>query len=119
MRPDRRTRSLSLHLVGLLALAFVGSACRGTTPINDLLADPGRYDGKTVKVAGEVTGSVGALGRGGYRLDDGTGTLVVISEDRAVPVEGATVGVEGEFQAVFTFFSESVAVLLEQGRFSP
>ena len=119
MSKARNARHLLRHLVLLLAVLLVSSACRGTTPINDLLADPGRYDGKTVKVAGEVTGSVGALGRGGYRLDDGTGSLVVISEDRAVPVEGATVGVKGRFEAVFTFFTESIAVLLEQGRFSP
>ena len=119
MSEVRNTRHVPRLLVSLFALLLVGTACRGTMPINDLLADPGRYDGKTVKVAGEVTGSVGALGRGGYRLDDGTGSLIVISEDRAVPVEGATVGVKGEFQAVFTFFTESIAVLLEQGRFSP
>ncbi len=119
MMKVRNKRSLPRHILFLSALLLVGSACRGTTPIGDLLADPGRYDGKTVRVAGEVTGSVGALGRGGYRLDDGTGSLVVISENRAVPVAGATVGVKGEFQAVFTFFSESIAILLEQGRFSP
>lgn len=119
MSKARNRPHLPRYLVSLFALLLVSTACRGTTPINDLLADPGRYDGKTVRVAGEVTGSLGALGRGGYLLDDGTGSLVVISEDRAVPVEGATVGVKGEFQAVFTFFSESVAVLLEQGRFSP
>ncbi|MEN8143538.1 MAG: hypothetical protein ABFS14_01185 [Gemmatimonadota bacterium] len=119
MTEVRSTRHLLPRLASLFALLIVGSACRGTTPINDLLADPGRYDGKTVSVAGEVTGSVGALGRGGYRLDDGTGSLVVISEDRAVPAEGANVGVKGEFQAIFTFFTESVAVLLEQSRFSP
>ena len=37
-------------------------------------ADPDRYRGKEVGIAGRVTDSYGALGVGAYEIDDGTGT---------------------------------------------
>ena len=45
-------------------------ACQGTTPIRKLLDDPGQYDGKTVRIAGTVKTSIGALGFGAYEVED-------------------------------------------------
>jgi hypothetical protein len=99
---------------------FLLAACRGTVPIGDLLDDPGRYDGERVRVEGRVTGfSFGALGRGAFQVDDGTGRLPVVSERGATPREGARVGIEGIFRSVFTFGDRSGAVLLERDRFDP
>lgn len=100
-----------------IGLAAVG--CRGTVPIGDILDDPGRYDGKSVRVEGRVTGSAGALGRGAYRVNDGTGTLNVVSESGGAPREGAEVGVEGTFRSVFTLGNLTEAVLVEEKRFDP
>ena len=94
-------------------------ACRGTVPIGTLLDDPGRYDGKTVRISGTVRETVGALGRGAYRVNDGTGTMNVVTETAGAPREGTEVGVEGRFKALFTIGSESQAVLLEERRFTP
>lgn len=106
-------------LIFLLAL-FLLAACRGTVPIRDLLDDPGRYDGERVRVEGRVTGfSFGALGRGAFQVDDGTGTLPVVTQSGGSPREGARVGIEGIFQSVFTFGDRSAAVLLERDRFDP
>lgn len=102
----------------VFAVSIVVS-CRGTIPIGTLLDDPGRYDGETVRISGEVTGSIGALGTGAYRVDDGSGTINVVSETRGAPREGAVVGVEGRFESVFTLGTESTAVILETGRFDP
>ncbi len=109
-----RTASWAVMLLGLTL-----GACRGTMPIGDLLDDPGRYDGETVKIKGEVTGAVGALGQGAYRVDDGTGTMNVLSRGGGAPREGAEVGVEGEFRSVFTFGDTSQAVIMEERRFDP
>ena len=38
-----------------------------TTSIKTLLSDPGKYDGKTVRITGDVQQSIGALGFGAYR----------------------------------------------------
>ncbi len=105
-----------LAVGGLLVLA----ACPGATPIRDLLDDPNRYEGKTVRIAGEVTESIGALGVGGYEVDDGTGTLpVVVRGGGAPPRVGAKVGVEGTFRSAFTLGNLTVAALVEKNRRVP
>jgi len=112
-------RTYRHSFVFFFAFALVAFGCRGTVPIGDLLDDPARYDGRSVRVEGRVTGSIGAFGRGAYRLDDGTGTLSVVSEAGGAPREGAEVGVEGTFRSVFTVGDRSEAVLVEEGRFDP
>lgn len=113
-------RSHTMSLVGVVAMgAALVSGCRGTMSIQSLLDDPGRYEGETVRVKGEVTSAFGALGQGAYRIDDGTGTMNVVSRELGAPREGTEVGVEGTFRSVFTFGDESGAVILETDRFDP
>ncbi len=107
---------LTLGLVGLLATL----GCQGSvTPIKTLLDDPSRFDGKVVRIAGDVGLSAGVLGYGAYQVSDGTGTLSVVSQGGGAPREGAKVGVEGTFKAVYTLGTQSAAVLLETRRFTP
>lgn len=113
-RPYRFGASLATILVVFL------TACPGAKPIKELLDDPSRFDGKKVRIAGEVKQSVGALGVGVYQINDGTGTLTVVSKaGNGTPRVGAQVGVEGEFRSAFTLGSTSAAVLMEQKRRSP
>ncbi len=94
--------------------------CEGNvTPIKTLLDDPGRFDGQVVRIAGDVTGSVGILGYGAYQVDDGTGTITVVSERGGAPRQGGKVGVEGTFHAAFTLKTETAAVLVEKRRYTP
>ena len=104
-----------LATAGLLLLL----GCPGTKPIRQLLDDPSRYDGQTVRIAGKVTEAAGALGFGAYKVDDGTGTLTVVAQGGGAPRVGARVGVEGTFRAAFTLGSQSVAVLMETRRRNP
>lgn len=113
-----RPRTMLL-VAAVAAFGTIVSACRGTMSIQSLLDDPGRYEGETVRVKGEVTRAFGALGQGAYRIDDGTGTMNVVSRELGAPREGAEVGVEGTFRSVFTFGDESGAVILEKDRFDP
>lgn len=116
VRDGFRGRDRSGARIGLLLLAVAAlAACRSTTQIGDLLADPGRYDGRKVRVAGKVGTAAGLLGRGAYEIDDGTGSLPVVSKEYGVPAQGAHVTVEGIFHALFTLGSRSVAIL-EQTR---
>ncbi|HXM37193.1 MAG TPA: hypothetical protein VN908_00885 [Gemmatimonadales bacterium] len=111
-------RRLSKRLL-FVTTALVFMACNEkTTPIKTLLDDPGRFDGKTVRIAGEVQGSVGALGYGAYQIKDGTGTLSVVTEGGGAPTRGARVGVEGTFRAAYTLGNQSTAVLVEKRRFT-
>jgi hypothetical protein len=68
--------------------------------INHILADPQRYANHEVGVVGKVGRSYSVLGHGAYEVDDGTGTLWVISK-AGVPREGARVGVKGTIRDGF------------------
>lgn len=114
MNIRKATRGL---LFSMAALAFM--ACNEkTTSIKTLLDDPGRFDGQTVRISGEVQQSVGALGYGAYQVKDATGTLPVVTESGGAPARGARVGVEGTFRAAYTLGTESRAVLVEKRRIS-
>ena len=102
----------------LLALVLL-PGCNDVTAIKTLLDDPPRYDRQTVRIAGTVSASIGVLGYGGYRVDDGTGTLMVVTKEGGAPREGARVGVEGEFRSAFTLGTETAAVLIEKQRGEP
>lgn len=108
----RRLSSCAPLVVALLLLA----GCASVTPIGNLLNNPSRYDGKTVRIEGEVKESAGGLGLGAYQVTDKTGTLTVLSERGGTPRSGAKVGVKGTFQALLTLGSKGIAVLREQSR---
>ena len=59
------------RVVGIVFLGLFLSAC-DQQKIADINADPGRFHGKEVNVAGRVTQSIGVLGRGIYQIDDGS-----------------------------------------------
>ena len=118
MRFHPINRVLLLAVFGAMLVAGLG--CKGgVTPIKTLLDDPARFDGQVVRIAGTVGLSAGALGYGAYQVEDGTGTLSVVSQGGGAPREGAQVGVEGTFKAAFTLGTRSAAVLMEKQRFTP
>jgi hypothetical protein len=109
---SRLAKRLALFTV---VLAFM--ACnQKTTSIKALLSDPGKYDGRTVRISGEVQQSIGALGFGAYEVKDATGTIPVVTEGGGAPSRGAKVGVEGTFRAAYTLGTSSRAVVVEKRR---
>lgn len=87
----------------LIAAAVVfAAACPKRVAIADIEADPDRYNDKTVAVAGVVKDSYGISipivreGGGIYKIDDGTGSIWVMTRNRGVPVKGAQIGVKGK-----------------------
>jgi hypothetical protein len=94
MRRSLRAAALSLAaVVGLLA-----AGC-GHVTVNRLLAEPNRYANRDVTLDGAVVKSASVLGHGAYQLDDGTGTIWVVS-NRGVPRQGARVKVKGRVRDV-------------------
>ena len=98
------------------ALFLLAAGCAKTIPIKDLLANAAGYDGKTVQVAGTVKSAAGALGYGVYQIDDGTGSVMIVTESGGAPAQGAKVGVQGTFRSAFTIGTDVVAVILEKDR---
>jgi len=105
------------RLLVVSSTLVVLAGCAGVTPIGDLLNNPSEYNGKTVRVKGEVTKSVGAVVAGAYQVKDDTGTLTVVSDKASPPPEKSTVGVKGVFQSLVTLGTKSLAVLREESRF--
>jgi hypothetical protein len=103
----------ALYLSTALFIGFLIAAC-DRAKIGQINADPGRYLNREVGVVGRVTQSVGALGKGIYQVDDGTGRLWVLSTVRGVPSKGARVGVKGYVKPTITFLGINYATVMEE-----
>jgi hypothetical protein len=112
----QRTRVASTLVLATTALLSLTSCSSHVTSIKTLMTDPSSYDGKTVQVEGAVTSNVGALGFGAYQVDDGTGTITVVTTTGGAPREGAKVAIEGKFRSGFTLGDKSAAVIMEENR---
>ncbi|HMH01135.1 MAG TPA: OB-fold nucleic acid binding domain-containing protein [Terriglobales bacterium] len=107
-----RTRMLSAVLIGLCTLLLAG--CPQRTTIANINRDPGRYTGKEVTIAGQVSSSFGALGSGVFQLDDGTGRMWVFSQNYGVPGNGSKVAVTGQIAQGFNFGGRNFATILKE-----
>ena len=118
MRTTFRKLAILLAIAGLAILA----GCKheaDTIAIKTLLDDPPRYDHQIVRISGNVTKSLGIMGYGAYMIDDNTAGIAVVSQSNGAPRTGAFVGVEGEFRSAYTLGTETMAVILEKGRYTP
>jgi cytochrome c-type biogenesis protein CcmE len=105
-RRFRASLMLGMVLIGL-------NACAGTIRIRDLLDQPQKYEGKTVRVGGTVTKSAGVLGTGAFEIDDGTGKIYVIARGQGVPREGARTKAQGRFESLFSFLGRTMAAIVQ------
>src|SRR5262245_50156960 len=99
--------------LALLTVAFTLTACE-KVKIGDINADPGRFMDKEVAVVGTVTQSIGALGKGIYQVDDGTGRLWVLATSRGVPSKGAKIGVKGHITQSVIFLGVNYGTVLQE-----
>ena len=101
---------MKLAIVGMAAILLAGCA---PVTIGRITADPSRFQNKTVTVTGNVTNSVGVLGKGGYELDDGTGKIYVIS-GKGVPSRGSRVQVTGRVSPGVEVLGTPVGVAIRE-----
>ncbi len=85
----------TFSVFALLAGTLILTACPPRESIAAINRDPGRYSGREISVGGRVVESIGALGFGFFKLDDGSGTLWVYSQNFGTPSNGSKVGVVG------------------------
>jgi hypothetical protein len=99
------TRWLVRHVALLILVvgAMSSAACASRT-INQVLADPGRYRDRQVKLSGSVVDSYSLVGNGAYQIDDTTGRLWIVSNG-GVPRKGARVSVTGTVREGFNLGS--------------
>jgi hypothetical protein len=99
--------------LALLSGTILLTACPSQTNIAKINADPGRYRGKEVGIAGRVTNSYGVMGQGAYEIDDGTGRIWVATT-RGVPARGSRVGAKGYVHSGFSWAGRSYGTVLEE-----
>ena len=107
-----RSRVAGLTLLLGVALAW-GCAALFATKIGDIQKEPGRWDGRTVTVAGKVTGTHNLLVVKYYQVDDGTGEIAVVTNS-ALPKEGDHVRVKGRVEQAFALGTAHVVVIVEE-----
>ena len=77
-----------------MALAGCDYMPFGYTPIKEITAAPGQFEGKEVKLKGRVKGVVKLLGVKAFSLQDETGDLTVVT-DGQLPAENSDVALKG------------------------
>jgi hypothetical protein len=109
MQPSKRAAAFLALLVGTVLL----TACPSQTNIAKINADPDRYRGKEIGIAGRVTNSYGTMGAGAYEIDDGTGRIWVATK-RGVPSRGSQVGAKGYVHNGFSFNGRNFGTVVEE-----
>ena len=86
----------------IVAFAVMSGACAsmGNRSISEVQTNPGKFQDKTVTVEGVVTTSWGIplVPFKVYRVSDGSGVMLVISDDGRIPGKNARVRVRGEVE---------------------
>ncbi|HKX84986.1 MAG TPA: hypothetical protein VJL58_12260 [Pyrinomonadaceae bacterium] len=94
----KTTKAILLSLAAFVAV--FAAACPERVSIADINANPSKYNNKEIAIAGTVRDSYGVnipgtpIRGGAYKIDDGTGSLWVITEE-GVPSKGAEIGIKG------------------------
>ena len=108
-----------IRVLPLLFAAALATACAsvpGHPSVAQLQAAPGRFADRSVRVTGTVTTSFGVpfVGMQMYRVEDGTGELLVLSNNGKVPGRGARVEVKGRVSEFATFGGRSFGLHLRE-----
>ena len=109
-----KSRTLAGVSIALMSLAL--TACPERIRIGDITSDPGRFYNKEVTVAGRVNRSYGALDKGVYEIDDGTGKIWIFTEKYGVPSKDGYVGVTGKVLPGVTYAGKNYVNVLHETR---
>ncbi len=92
-------------------------ACAGlfATKIADIKKSPDKFANKVVTVAGTVDESHNLVLVHYYTVNDGSGTIAVVTKD-ALPKEGAKVVAKGTVNQAFKLGDASFLVIVEEPR---
>lgn len=86
-----------------------------TTPIQEIKANPREYTDKRVKISGTVTDTFSLLLLKGFKLDDETGEMYVVTK-KSMPAKGEKIKVKGTVRSAFSLGDKQLLILLEDGQ---
>jgi hypothetical protein len=122
---DMRIKRLFV-ILSVLVFSLLLAACPKRTMISEIEANPSKFDGRKVAIAGTVENSYGVSAQiikgvkgGAYKISDGTGEIWVLTNN-AVPTKGARVGVKGKIQTgvVISGRNYGLALIEEDRKFA-
>lgn len=99
-------------LVMCICAGWLVAGCSGPVAIGRIVQEPSKYDGKTVTVEGEVSGTQSLLLIKYYSLQDETGKITIVTEE-AMPKDGATKRVKGKVIEALSIADKSLLVIRE------
>jgi hypothetical protein len=87
----------------------------GYTPIREILAAPGQFEGKEVKVKGKASGAskLPLIDIKSYRVTDDGGEVVVITQG-ALPKDGDAVSLTGIVKSTAIIGGQSLGLRIEE-----
>jgi hypothetical protein len=111
-----RTRIVVSSLIVSAAVLSGACASMGNRSISEVQSNPGKFQDKTVTLEGVVTTSWGIplVPFKVYRVSDGSGEMLVISDDSRVPGRDARVRVRGEVEEFALIGGRSFGLHLRQ-----
>ena len=104
------------RLVIAVLFAVFAAACASGASIGQLKTNPGRYADKDVTVHGTVTSSWGIplVPLKMYQVEDGTGEILVVSDENRLPSKGARVKVTGKVSEFAVLGGRSIGLHLRE-----
>jgi hypothetical protein len=106
-------KTASLALAAIFGAVLLLTGCPATK-IGEIQKDPGKYMNKQVTVNGKVTSSYGMLGMGMFQVNDGSGSIWVLSENYGVPGQGTSVSVTGQLVQTASFGGKNFSNVLRE-----
>jgi hypothetical protein len=108
-------RFASLAAVVATAALLSGCALTARRPtVQELKYNPGRYYDRTVSIDGVVTSSWGLSLFKMYKIDDGTGEVIVVGRGGRAPTRGAHVRVRGRVNDIATLGGASLGLHIQE-----
>jgi hypothetical protein len=107
---------MTKRLLMTTALAIVTAACATGASIGQVKTNPGRYVDRNVTVVGTVTTAWGIplVPLKMYQIDDGTGEILVVSDEDRIPSRGARVRVTGKVGEFAVLGGRSIGLHLRE-----
>ena len=107
---SHKVTQLCRCLAAILLSFAVG--CASAVQIKDILANPRAYADRAVTIEGEVTGMFSLVVVKYFTVNDGTGSINVITE-KLLPAKGQRIRVSGRVNELFSLGTETMLVLVE------
>ena len=108
-------RTFAFLVLTAIAVAGCDYLPFGFTPIREITAAPGQFEGKEVKLKGQASGTLKFLGLKAYTLRDETGEIAVVTPGE-LPAEKSQVAIKGVVKSAVIVGGSSLGLRVEESQ---